>query len=78
MFRAGKMETQCRIWQSLLNWLIIVIEILCFGFTIAAVIFRSKENISAGFVVVPLFMTVVCSIALIINARGYVWNIQRK
>lgn len=40
--------------------------------------FRSKENISAGFVVVPLFMTVVCSIALIINARGYVWNIQSK
>ena len=40
--------------------------------------FRSKENISAGFVVVPLLMTVVCSIALIINARGYVWNIQRK
>lgn len=34
--------------------------------------FRSKENISAGFVVVPLLMTVVCSIALIINARGYV------
>lgn len=58
--------------------LFFVIEILCFGFTIAAVIFRSKENISAGFVVVPLFMTVVCSIALIINARGYVWNIQRK
>ena len=40
--------------------------------------FRSKENISAGFVVVPLLMTVVCSIALIINARGYVWNIQSK
>ncbi len=58
--------------------LFFVIEILCFGFTIAAVIFRSKENISAGFVVVPLLMTVVCSIALIINARGYVWNIQSK
>lgn len=40
--------------------------------------FRSKENIRAGFVVVPLLMTVVCSIALIINVRGYVWNIQGK
>ena len=56
------------------------LEMLCCGFTIASAILvlNSKGQISAGYAVVPMFLTFVCSIALVINAKDYVGKIQRQ
>ena len=54
------------------------LEMLCCGFTIALLVLNSKGQISAGYAVVPMFLTFVCSIALVINAKDYVGKIQRQ
>lgn len=56
------------------------LEMLCCGFTIASgiLVLNSNGQISAGYAVVPMFLTFVCSIALIINAKDYVGKIQRQ
>lgn len=50
------------------------LEMLCCGFTIASgiLVLTSNGQISAGYAVVPMFLTFVCSVALIINAKDYV------
>lgn len=63
--------------QSILRAAILFsLEMLCSGFTIASglLVFKSNGQISAGYVVVPMFLTFVCSIALVINAKDYVRN----
>jgi transcriptional regulator with XRE-family HTH domain len=50
------------------------LAMLCCGFTIASgiLVLKSNGQISPGYAVIPTFLTFVCSVALIINAKDYV------
>ena len=54
------------------------LETLCCGYAIASavLVLNSNGQISAGYAVVPMFLTFVCSVALLINAKDYVRKIQ--
>ncbi len=56
------------------------LEMVCCGYSIASavLVLTSNGQISAGYAVVPMFLTFVCSIGLIINAKNYVRRIQKQ
>ena len=59
--------------------LLFSLEMLCCGYTIASgiLVFNSNGQISAGYAVIPMFLTFICSVALITNAKEYVRNLKR-
>ncbi len=55
------------------------LEMVCCGITIGAAILvlRSNGTISAGFAVIPMFISFLMSVALIINAKDYTSRIKK-
>lgn len=55
-------------------------EMICCGLTIASglLVLRSKGTISAGYAVIPAFIMVFFSVALLINAKSYTRKVTRK
>ncbi len=55
------------------------LEMVCCGITIGAAILvlRSNGTISAGFAVIPMFISFLMSAALIINAKAYTSRIKK-
>lgn len=60
--------------------LLFSLEMLCCGFTIASglLVLNSNGQISPGYAVIPMFLTFICSVALLINAKDYVRKIQKR
>lgn len=56
------------------------LEMICCGLTIASglLVLRSNGTISAGYAVVPAFITVFFSVALLINAKSYTRKVTEK
>ena len=54
------------------------LEMVCCGITITLSVLSSNGQVSAGYAVISMIFTFVCSIALIINAKDYVASLQRK
>ena len=67
--------------QAILRAVILFsLEMICCGYAIAMVIMvlTSDGHISAGYVVVPMLITIVFSIILVINAKGFAANEQNE
>ncbi|MGN0395854.1 MAG: helix-turn-helix domain-containing protein [Coprococcus sp.] len=56
------------------------LEILCCGFAIASgiLVLNSNGQISVGYAVVPIFLTFVCAVALVINAKDFVRKVTKQ
>ncbi len=56
--------------------LLFSLEMVCCGYSIASgiLVLNSNGQISAGYAVVPMFLAFFCSIALLINAKDYVFQ----
>ena len=56
------------------------LEMICCGYTLGAatLVLKSNGEISAGFAVVPMFITFFFSILLMINAKEYISKLPKK
>ena len=56
------------------------LELFCIGMTIgtAILVIQSDGKISAGYCVIPCWISLICSVLLVINARSYTRTIQKK
>ena len=56
------------------------LEMICCGYTLGAatLVLKSNGEISALFAVIPMFISFVFSFMVVLNAKNYVRNIQKK
>ena len=56
------------------------LEMICCGYTLGAVtlVLKSNGEISALFAVIPMFISFVFSFMVVLNAKNYVRNLQKK
>ena len=56
------------------------LEMICCGYTLGAatLVLKSNGEISALFAVIPMFISFVFSFMVVLNAKNYVQNLQKK
>ena len=67
--------------QAIIRGAILIgLEMICCGYTLGAatLVLKSNGEISALFAVIPMFISFVFSFMVVLNAKNYVRNLQKK